>query len=258
MAALGDPRDKAKTCILMFHDLLGFGSLISSSCGTLDSSVGEVAYQRILNLKKSIESVKQHFPEGTRTIHFNDSACSVLDVNIEIGSQLIDPSGVAMSTIKESDAKHVINFLGASAKLHQVTLSSEEEHRLGAGGRTFVVVGKRWVIDEESVDNLEYFQANLAFSEAYIADTIGSSAGLNNRCFENLYVNDYLWFILECARNYISAPDLNHLDKLGVREVTFPKCLLQPDSKNPHFVNIFYRKRKFYSLMSHHTCDLDI
>ena len=65
MSAIGDPRDKAKTCILMFHDLLGFGNLISSSCGTLDSSVGEIAYQRILNLKQSVSSVKTYFPDNT-------------------------------------------------------------------------------------------------------------------------------------------------------------------------------------------------
>lgn len=248
----------SKTCVVMFHDLLGFGNMVSSSCGTLDSAVGEIAYDRISNLANSVKHVDPTFPTGTHVIHFNDSVIASIDLDITIGSQLIDPSGIASQPINVDELTKALNFLGASARLHQKTLASEEENKFGPGGRTVIAVGKRWLVTDESSSVLNQFQANLAFAEAYLAESIGSKGGLNKRCFYNLYVNDYMWHIMSLVR-FHSPAIADELDKYGMRDVKFPECMRPTDDKNNVLeIEIFHRKRKYYSLMSHHTCDINI
>lgn len=251
-----DTNNRAISCIVMFHDLLGYSNLVASSCGTLDSAVGEIALNRLCNLRNSLDSVSKYFPPKTELFHFNDSVIATLDIDVDIGSQLIDPSGIASSNLKEEEVNKILTFLGASAKMHQKTLSSEEELKIGPGGRTFVVIGSRWDIqpfNDKSINDLQKFQANLAYSEAFIADSLGSKAGFNKRIFNSLYINDYLDFILKVAKLSLKPDRLLELNQLGLPTSNFPENIYSIDEKEIK-IEIFHRERSFYSLMSYHTC----
>src|SRR5690606_26063762 len=129
-------------------------------------------------------------------------------------------------------------------------------------GRTIIVLGKRWKIHEmdDTSRGIESLQANLAFSEAYLADSMGSQAGLNHRCYFNFYINDYLWHLLRFANH---DPQNAHKDLLeilaqyGIPNSTFPESLRSPEIP-PADAVIFHRKRQFFSLMSHHVCRIEI
>ena len=258
MAILGDNRDKATTTLVGLHDLLGFGNMVASSGGTLDSAVGSVAYNRILSLRATLDHVQGLFPLDTVLFHFNDTVVAVLDVDIAIGSSHTDPSGIASQISSRDDLLAVLQFLGACASLHQKSLQGEEEERLGPGGRTFVVLGKRWAvpaIQAAKVTELIQLQANLAFTEAYLADSLGSAAGFDKRSSWSLYVNDLLWHVMVTAKVTMKPDESATLSTLGSKDQEFPKNLLAPNDPLAE-AKIFHRKRKFYSLMSHQACDL--
>jgi hypothetical protein len=258
VSVVGDPRDKATTTLVGFHDLLGFGDLLASSGGTLDSAVGEIAYGRILALRRSLHSVRHHFPPGSTIFHFNDSAAAVLDVSVDIGSSHTDPSGIGSLPLDRDPCMDVLRFVGACASLHQSVIREEEEGRLGPAGRTFVNLGKRWKIEEDvapEITEISDLQANLSFAEAYIANSLGSAKGFGNRSYANLYINDFLWHVLNSSRITLSPGQLESLSLLGSKDRRFPDNLLSIDV-SPIRVRIFHRQRTFYSLMSHHTCDI--
>lgn len=252
--------NEGKTCLVMHHDLLGFGNLISASAGTLDSAVGRIAYQRIVNLRNVYNALKNNFPVNTHMIHFNDSVCAVIDVECNIKPSVTDPSSFQDYLISTETFSIIIDFLSSAATLHQKIIHSEEDGKLGPGGRTIVVMGKRWDIVEDDVDSngVQFLQANLAFSEAYLADSLGSQVGLNNRCYYNLYINDYLWHSLRFAQydpSRVHELAVNRLQQFGVSGLPFPENLRSPDIA-PSTLTLFHRKRQFFSLMSHHVCNL--
>jgi hypothetical protein len=258
MAMRTDSRDGARTTLVGFHDLLGFGELLSCAGGTLDSAVGELAYQRIFNLRQSINEVEREFPSETMFFHFNDTVTAYLDVDIQIGSSHTDPGGIASFPVSRDECLKVLHFLNGCAALHQRSIAREEEKRIGPAGRTFVVLGSRWNLTRgtaERVFEVPPLQANLSFAEAYLADHAGNKAGFSHRSYYRLYVNDYLWFVLSISRTALTPAEQSRLDSLGLREQTFPMNLRSPDSA-PISLDIFHRRRTFFSLMSHHACDI--
>jgi hypothetical protein len=258
MAVLGDTRDRAVTTLVCLHDLLGYGELIASSGGTLDSAAGEIAYNRIVALRQSLETCAGLFPSGTTLFHFNDTATAILDVEVMISSSHTDSSGIANVRVQRDECHRILKFLGACAALHQQSISTEEEARLGPAGRTFVVLGKRWDLPTRAPTqalHVPTLQANLAFAEAYAADSIGSSGGFGQRSFYNLYVNDYLWHVLITMKLSLTPADATALSELGNRDEGFPRSLMSPDVA-PIDIFVFHRRRRFYSLMSHHGKDL--
>jgi hypothetical protein len=259
MAIKRKPRDKATTTIVGFHDLLGFGALLSASGGTLDSAAGAIAYNRILGLRKSLDSVYAQFPKGTLFFHFNDTLTACLDVDIDIGSAHTDASFVSMAKPERNEALKVIRFIAASATLHRQIVVHEEDERLGPAGRTFVVMGKRWQIDvphRAQISEPPMLQANLAFAEAYHADKAGSAAGFTHRMLERFYVNDLVYFLLEFSGEFLLPREKAELDRFGTIGRPFPYSL-RTQGADEIEVTIFHRPRKFYSLMSDHVRNME-
>jgi hypothetical protein len=258
MAILGDGRDKARSTLVGLHDLLGFGELLAASGGTLDSAVGELAFRRVLGLRRSVTDIENQFPKGTMFFHFNDTVTAYLDVDVEIGSSHTDPSGIAAIPIKGSEYKKILNFVSGCANLHQRSIGREENERLGPAGRTFVVLGKRWdlgKVESDHVFEIPPLQANLAFAEAYSADQAGSKHGFSHRTYYRIYLNDYVWFALCAGFHTLTADQQSRLAELGMQKPNFPSNLCSPDAK-PISLEIFHRQRTFHSVMSHHTCDI--
>ena len=258
MSVLEDSREKAVPTIVCFHDLLGYGELLATSGGTLDSAVGEIAYKRILGLQRSVAEVSTEFPDDTMFFHFNDTVTAYLDVDIQIGSPHTDPSSISGSPIPRAKFLKILHFLGGCAKLHQRSIQREEQERMGPAGRTFVVLGVRWTLDSSSAENIfdvPPLQANLAFAEAYLAEAAGARSGFNHRSFYRLYINDYVWFVLRSASLSLTEDEYSKLCELGLREHKFPQNLLSPETQ-PIPLEIFHRPRTFYSVMSHHTKDI--
>jgi hypothetical protein len=258
MALLLDKRDKARSTLVGFHDLLGFGELLASSGGTLDSAVGELAYRRILELRRSVTDIEQLFPRGTMFFHFNDTVTAYLDVDIEVGSSHTDPGGIAAIPIGRAEYMKICNFVSGCANLHQRSIAREEEERLGPAGRTFAVLGKRWDlgnVQSHRVFEVPPLQANLAFAEAYAADQAGSKKGFSHRTHHRVYLNDYLWFVLCAGHQTLSPEQQSRLAELGSQSKDFPFNLSSPDAK-PVPIEIFHRLRSFHSVMSHHACNI--
>jgi hypothetical protein len=252
-------RPQARSTLVAFHDLLGFGDLLSASGGTLDSAAGAIAYQRIIGLRRTLEDVRPRFPATTRFFHFNDTVTAYLDIDAAIGSMHTDATGMHSSLVTREETLKAIAFLDASAALHHTSIIREERDRIGPAGRTFVVLGKRWDIEAQSAEEVSepaLLQANIAFAEAYHADRAGSSAGFSHRSYERLYVNDLLYFLLSVSGLSLFPAEKAALDKLGDKsQHGFPHNLTQPDSR-PVVVSIFHRPRSFYNLMSHHAVDI--
>jgi len=258
VSILGDQRDKARSTLVGFHDLLGFGELLAASGGTLDSAVGELAYRRVLGLRQSVTDIENLFPKGTMFFHFNDTVTAYLDVEIEIGSSHTDPGGIAAIPIERPEYEKILKFVSGCANLHQRSIGREEDERLGPAGRTFVVLGKRWDLGKARSDRVfevPPLQANLAFAEAYAADQAGSRYGFSHRTYYRMYLNDYVWFVLRAAHHTLSPEQQSRLAELGSRTKNFPYNLSFPDAK-PIALEIFHRLRTFHSVMSHHTCDI--
>lgn len=258
MNVLGDHSVNALTTLVGFHDLLGFGDLLSVSGGTLDSAVGELAYRRVVELRRSLTEIEDQFPEGTMFFHFNDTVTAYLDVDIRIGSSHTDPGGIGASPFAISEYEKVLRFVSGCASLHQRSIAREEDERLGPAGRTFVVLGKRWDLGKAQsprVFEVPPLQANLAFAEAYAADKAGSKHGFSHRSYYRVYLNDYLWFILCVGFHQLAAIKQEKLKALASTRKEFPTNLLSPDSK-PITVEVFHRVRTFQSIMSHHACDI--
>jgi hypothetical protein len=258
VAVIGDPRDKAKTTVVVLHDLLGFGDMVAASGGTFDSAVGAIAFARIGALRESINSVHARFPAGTTFFHFNDTLTAHLDVDIDIGSSHTDATGIGMAPPRRTELLRVIQMFGAAAALHQGSIAREDEDRIGAAGRTFVVMGKRWELGtgpSGPIFEIPHLQANLAFAEAHLAEKAGSGAGFSHRSFNRLYVNDLLWFTLVAAHVSLTNEERGRLDQIGLKEKGWPSNLLSPDAV-PVKISLFHRERTFFSMMSHHALDL--
>jgi hypothetical protein len=258
MAILGDKRDKARSTLVGFHDLLGFGELLSASGGTLDSAVGELAYRRVLGLRHSVNDIESLFPKGTMFFHFNDTVTAYLDVDVEIGSSHTDPGGIAALPIRYSEYGKILKFVSGCANLHQRSIAREDEERLGPAGRTFVVLGKRWdlgKVHSKRVFEVPPLQANLAFAEAYAADQAGSNKGFSHRTYHRLYLNDHIWFLLCAGVHTLKSEQQLRLAELGARSRDFPYNL-NPNDTKPVPIEIFHRLRNFHSVMSHHACEI--
>lgn len=256
MAILRDRRNKAQSTLVGFHDLLGFGELLSSSGGTLDSAVGDLAYRRIVELRESVTDMEKLFPKRTMFFHFNDTVTAYLDVDIEISSSHTDPSGIAALPIGRSSYLKLLQFIGGCASLHQRSIAREDEQRIGPAGRTFVVLGKRWNLGKaksKRIFEVPPLHANLAFAEAYLADHGGSKAGLFHRSYDRLYLNDHVWFSLIAGHRRLRAKELSSLGSLGTQSQEFPFNLCRPNI-NPVTIEIFHRQRTFHSVMSQHAC----
>jgi hypothetical protein len=256
MATQTKEHERGHVTLVGFHDLLGFGELLASSGGTLDSAVGELAYRRIVALRASVAEVEQAFPIGTMFFHFNDTVTAYLDVDVQITSSHTDPAGIGGAPISPSEGARILHFISGCANLHQRCIGREEEERIGPAGRTFVVLGRRWELDPSpsgQVFEIPPLQANLAFAEAYLADSAGSNVGFSHRSYYRMYVNDYTWFILNTVSTALTPQQQLRLGALGAKERPFPDNLCSPNA-SPISVDIFHRRRTFYSLMSHHTC----
>ncbi len=248
------------TTMVCFHDLLGFGNMISVSGGTLNSAVGTIAHQRIGMLRKTVNEVNHEFPEGTKLFQMNDSAIAVCDLDYNINSMHIDSGSIASQPPTAESAIKALNFVCASAKLHQRTIEKESDSKIGPAGRSFIVLGKRWPVPsyEDQVTDVAELQANLAYSEAYAADTAGSKAGFSGRSWDNIYINDMMWFLMSIAKivipNEISKLNNNLTCNPGTE---FPNKIIAPLNDKPIELNIFHRKRTFYSVMSHHAISIN-
>jgi len=138
------------------------------------------------------------------------------------------------------------------ASLHLSSIQREDWERLGPAGRTFVVLGKRWALDSQSspqVVDVPPLQANIAFAEAYIADGLGSRAGFNHRHYYRFYVNDYTWLMLQLSTGPLIEDERQKLHELGAGGLRFPDNI-RTSIAEPITVEIFHRKRKFYSLLA--------
>ena len=247
------------TTMVCFHDLLGFGNMVSVSGGTLDSAVGEIAHRRISMLRETVSEVTADFPDGTSLFQMNDSAIAVCDLDHDIGSMHIDSGSISSKSPTAESAVKALNFVCASAKLHQRTIQKESDSKIGAAGRSFIVLGKRWPIPnfEDNVTDVPELQANLAYSEAYAADTAGSKSGFGGRAWDNIYINDLMWFLMTTAITAIPN-EINNLNRnlACSPELTFPEKIVAPLNSKPIELTIFHKKRKFYSVMSHHAISI--
>ncbi len=243
----------------MYHDLLGFGSLVASSGGTFESRVGKIALERIKELRKVAEEVSSWFPKKTKIIHFNDCIVASLDIDLDAKGQFTESTSLGSSQPNPSEIFNVIKFVIASARVHQRVLQIEEQNRLGPAGRTIIVLGNRWSIetdDSNEIYDIPELQANLAFSEAFIAETQGENAGFKNRVWENIYINDLIKFYFDISPHFIERRIFERLNKNGIKDKTFPECIFTPNCEEIE-IKIFHRLRKYKSVMAHHLYDIE-
>jgi hypothetical protein len=246
------------TTMVCFHDLLGFGNMVSVSGGTFDSAVGDIAHKRVNMLRETVSEVASDFPEETVLFQMNDSAVAVCDLDLNIGSMHIDAASISAEPPSKEIALKALNFVCASAKLHHRTIQKEHDGKIGPAGRSFIVLGKRSPIDShnDKVTDVPELQANLAFSEAYMADSLGAKAGFSGRAWDSIYINDFMWFLMSTSA--YSQPEIGaSLSKnlVGGKNGKFPENIRAPHSSEIE-TTIFHRKRKFHSVMSHHAIDI--
>lgn len=242
---------KGITTMVCFHDLLGFGNMVSVSGGTLDSVMGEIAHRRIDLLRQTVGEVSKEFPDGTSLFQMNDSAVASCDIDLSIGSSHIDAGAISSLIPQEAVAKRALDFVCASSILHHNTALNELRERIGPAGRTFIVLGKRWPVEnhEDCVTDVPALQANLAFSEAYIADSLGSKAGFIAGAWDSIYLNDLMWMFLTLVGKPLSG--LSSLVKtIPICDTgVFPKCLCASEPREIE-ATIFHRKRVFHNISS--------
>lgn len=246
------------TTMVCFHDLLGFGDMVSVSGGTFASAVGEIAHKRINMLRETVSEVASEFPEGTVLFQMNDSAVAVCDLDFDIGSMHIDAASIRSKVASKDVTLKALHFVCASAKLHHRTIQKEHDGKIGPAGRSFVVLGKRWPVDShnDKVTDVPELQANLAFSEAYMADSLGAKAGFSNRAWDSIYINDLMWFLMSTATLSLLGRGASLSENLvGGKNGSFPENLRAPNSLAIETM-IFHRKRTFHSVMSHHAIDI--
>lgn len=243
------------TTMVCFHDLLGFGNMVSVSGGTFSSAVGEVAHKRVNMLRETVGEVASEFPKGTVLFQMNDSAVAVCDLDLDIGSMHVEAAAIHSEVPSKEVALKALHFVCASAKLHHRTIQKEHDGKIGPAGRTFVVLGKRWPVDShnDSVADVPELQANLAFSEAYMADSYGAKAGFSDSVWSSIYINDHMWFLMSTAPSLVGVGDLLSKNLVGGKG-SFPENIRASSSAIE--TTIFHRKRKFYSVMSHHARDI--
>ena len=247
-AVVDDPENKSQASLVAVYDLLGFGELLAASGGTLDSVVGRAALKRIEGLRRAIREVVEQFPQGTSFLHLNDMLMAHLPVDLEVTPSLVEPGAMGIAPPSRGEFVRVLGFLSAAAALHVRSVKIEDAERLGPGGRTFVVLGKRWELlgpAAEGVVDVAPLQANLAFAEAYLADKAGSAAGFSHSSWSRMYINDHLQAILVHAGILLHPEEL---EKLGGSGVSFPKSL-ETENAKPVRVVTFHRDR--YDLQHH-------
>jgi hypothetical protein len=145
--------------------------------------------------------------------------------DINISWSHTDPSGIGIAGFTaRTEYLKVLHFVSGCATLHQRSIQREEKEGLGPAGRTFVVLGKRWALDQsppENVFDIPVLQANLAFAEAYLADSRGSRSGFNRRSYDRLYINDYVHAILlSAAASPVTLPESPEPSGPGAKEWT--------------------------------------
>lgn len=269
--AVKKPYDSTSiTTLVCLHDLLGYEELLSAAGGTLDSLVGKAALKRIKGLRDCLSDVLPSFPEGSQCSQFNDSALVCLDINCSIWSHFTDQASVMRAFPKAIDYNDTLKFLGAAAALHNRIMVNEENERLGPAGRTFVILGERWEVSRSArINTLPALQANLAFAEANIANTKGNQQ-FRGRWFERFYINDYLWDYLGDLKvldhsfqspiePFVSEKDRRRLESMGSKGGRFPRNLHSSEGGEitPIPLDIFYRRREFYSLNAIHVLGLE-
>jgi hypothetical protein len=241
---------KAKTTLVCFHDLLGFGEMVALSGGSLDSAVGELCLRRIEALRKNVGIAEPEFPSGTKLFQMNDSAVAVCDIDHYISRNHLQKPGVSSNKPDREIFIKVVQFLIASAEMHTRTEFEEERTRIGPAGRTIVVAGHRWPISlaqSDKVADVPELQANLAFSEAYLVDSQGSSIGLKGL---SMYMNDLMYWLLKLGSE--QSPDIASKlsNSVDVRGMPFPD-LTQFGQGPSVTATIFHKKVEYLELHSH-------
>ena len=243
-------RDEAQTTLVCFHDLLGFGEMVALSGGSLDSAVGDLCRKRIEGLRKNIGKAESEFPLGTKLFQMNDSAVAVCDIDHYISRMHLHKQGVASNKPDKSVFLKTVQFLVASAEMHMRTEFGEEQTRIGPAGRTIVVAGHRWPITLDETDNVEdvpELQANLAFSEAYLVDSQGSSIGLNGL---SMYMNDLMYWLLKLGSDQSPEIAAALASSVDVRGMKFPELTQFAQGPNVN-ATVFHRKVEYRQLHSH-------
>lgn len=252
---------KGKTTIVAYSDLLGFGNMIGSSSGTLDSAVGEVALKRIEGLREALFTSSALFPDGTKFFHLNDLALATFDVDVVLETDIINSEAIYSHAISRQNWISVLKFVSASASLHEAIITIESKNRIGPASRTFVVIGQRWEIDSSrdhsSISHIPEFQGNMALAEAYQADSLGSKSGFEGIPCDRFYLNDLAWHAVRSGifpfNIVVREEELKRLNLIGIREKEFPFNLKRRD---PIEVSIFHRKRRFFPVISNHACKI--
>ena len=270
--------------LVMFHDLLGFGSALSASGGRFDSAMGNVAFQRIIKLRQTLESNTHRFPEKTEFFHYNDAVVAIIDAQANVTAEHISPSSQSVS-IDPLGYFELLKFVGAASTIHDETRKLENQEKLGPGGRTFVILGKRWNLpptDNNTIQKVDKLHANLAFAEAYAADNSGKSGGFDHPRHSSMYINDHIdtaFSMLAAKRQIFRSHRQDLIDPImkansetcelfwpALDELipgTKPKfpeniCLKEHE---PAKLEIFHRSRVFKSVTAHYArklCELDI
>lgn len=122
---------QGKVTLIAYSDLLGFGSMISNASGTLDSAVGKIALTRISKIRDSMIQCEKLFPKDTKFFHLNDLVMASLDVNVEIDSMPVDSESISVNAMSRDTWLNVVDFMPASASLHQSIIDSENTNQLG-------------------------------------------------------------------------------------------------------------------------------
>ena len=247
----GDFREfQSRTTLVCFHDLLGFGEMVALSGGSLDSAVGELCKKRIELLRKNVGAAELEFPEGTKLFQMNDSAVAVCDIDHYISRMHLQKQGVSSNKPSRENFIKAAKFLVASAEMHMRTEFEEERTRIGPAGRTIVVAGHRWPINLEKkgdVADVPELQANLAFSEAYLVDSQGSSIGLRGL---SMYMNDLMYWLLKLGSE--QSPDVAQKLAVSVDVGGIPFPELTQFAQGPNiFAQVFHRKIEYRELHSH-------
>jgi hypothetical protein len=246
----GYKEGNSQTTLVCFHDLLGFGEMVSLSGGSLDSAVGDLCKRRIHELRKNIGLSQNEFPSGTKFFQMNDSAVAVFDIDHFIARMHLQKSGIKSNRPNKDIFLKVIQFLIASAELHMRTEFGEEQTRIGPAGRTIVVAGHRWPIennDSDLVTDVPELQANLAFSEAYILDSLGSSIGLQGL---SMYMNDLFFWLLKLGAEENTLIAKAFSDSADVNGMGFPELVQFGQGTNVS-ANIFHRSVEYRQVHSH-------
>jgi len=269
-------KEDVKYCVCAMIDLLGFSSHLEMSAYDLRTSIGKQAVSRLENLEKVLYDLNsekgrrnEYYPPDFHVQRINDAIFFTMDLDdllipsvgrtnfqglssdasdklfTEEQSETWEKYHAAYTDKLISLVEPLIKFVGFISRLH-ISLNKLESQSYFPGAKTVISTGFRRPFLSNLKSEEDYFSANFALSNAYLAEKSlgGPSLYLDSGILQMISFNKYAKHILRFAHFQFKTASFNCFDNYDYLTSPSAEAIIS----DPVEIKLFRKEYQFINL----------